>query len=292
MYLTDFMGTPVPNDPKPNISLDFLSLDHGTTKNGVDLGQDPADPAAFVTSGLDLSMNGWWQITTTIERIGTERASAPFYVLLPDPNTSGFDAVPDPDTDPVAEAVFERGLASMTSWSSVRWTESLGTGADVLVVARFAVTDGGGTGPVAFDQEVLFSGGFEPYGDQSIPPEPTMNSRRSISVGDQGWLRTADGAWLEEPPSRFSLPSEWGPIYRGSKNFELGTSQVINGEEAQAITFHSPDRPDQSEAWYTWWVGKGSGNVLQVAMIARGHYMVWQYTDINADIRIDPPVRH
>ncbi|MDQ3541489.1 MAG: copper resistance protein CopC [Chloroflexota bacterium] len=290
VYLTDAMGTPLPNDPKPNISLDFLSLDHGTTRTGVDLGQDPADPAAFTTSGLDLSMEGWWQITASIERIGSERASAPFYVLLPDPNTTGLDDRPDPDTEPDAEAVFQRGVASMTSWNSVRWTESLGSGADVLVVARFAITDGKGNGPAAYDQETLYSGGFEPYADGSMPPEPTMNSRRSITVGDRGWLRTTSGKWLEEPPGRFAVPSEWGSIYSGSTNIRLGTSQVINGEDAQIITFHSPDRPDQSEAWFAWWVGKESGNVLQVTMIARNHYMVWQYVDINGDIRIEPPV--
>lgn len=290
VYLTDAMGAPKPNDPKPNISLDFLSLNHGTTRNGVDLGQDPADPAVFTTSGLDLSMEGWWQITATIERIGSERASAPFYVLLPDPNTTGLDDRPDPDTEPDAEAVFQRGVASMTSWNSVRWTESLGSGADVLVVARFAITDGKGSGPAAYDQETLYAGGFEPYVDGSMPPAPTMNSRRSITVGDRGWLRTATGDWLEEPPGRFDVPSEWGSIYSGSTNIRLGTSQVINGEDAQIITFHSPDRPDQSEAWFAWWVGKESGNVLQVTMIARNHYMVWQYVDINGDIRIEPPV--
>lgn len=290
VYLTDAMGAPLASEPKPNISLDFLSLDHGTSRNGVDLGQDAADPTVFATSGLDLSMEGWWRITATIERIGSERASAPFYVLLPDPNTTGFDDRPAPATEPDAEAVFQHGLASMTSWHSVRWTESLGSGADVLVVARFAITDGGGTGPTAYDQETLYAGGFEPYADGSAPPAPEMNSRRSITVGDRGWLRTTTGQWLEEPPGRFDVPSEWGSIYSDSTNIRLGTSQAVNGEDAQIVTFYSPDRPDQSEAWFAWWVGKESGNVLQVAMIARQHYMVWQYTDFNADLRIEPPV--
>lgn len=290
VYLTDAMGAPIPADPKPNISLDFLSLDHGTSRNGVDLVQDQADPTLYTTAGLDLSMNGWWRVRATIDRIGAERARAPFYILLPDPNTSGFDAPPDPDTEPEAEATFQRGLSAMTSWESVRWTESLGSGEDVLVIARFAITDGKGGGPPAFDQEILYSGSFAPGADGSAPPEPTTNSRRSVSIGNRGWLRTSGGEWLEEPSRRFALPSNWGSIYRGAANIRLGTSQVINGEDAQIITFYSPGRSDQSEAWFGWWVGKDSGNVLQVAMIARSHYMVWQYVDINADIRIDPPV--
>jgi copper transport protein len=287
--LTDTMGRPLPNDPKPSISLDFLSLDHGTTKNGVDLVQDPSDPTVFTTSGLDLSMEGWWQVTATVERIGATPASAPFYVLLPDPNTSGFDGPSDPESDPDAEAVFRRGLDNLTSWRSVRWTESLGSGDDVLVVARFAITDGREVGPPAYEQQVLYSGGFAPRADGSEPEAPTTNSRHSISVGDRGWLRTSGGEWLEQPPSRFSLPSQWGSVYSGGTDIQLGTSQVINGEDAQIITFYSPGRSDQSEAWFTWWVGKDSGNVLQVAMIARQHYMVWQYVDINSDIRINPP---
>ncbi|HEV2067003.1 MAG TPA: CopD family protein, partial [Thermomicrobiales bacterium] len=290
IYLTDAMGGAIAANPKPSISLDLLSLDHGTSRNGVDLVQDPADPTLYTTSGLDLSMNGWWQVTAAIDRIGAERATAPFYILLPDPNTSGMDAPPDPPTEPEAEAVFQRGLSAMTSWNSVRWTESLGSGEDVLVIARFAITDGKGAGPPAFDQETLYSGSFAPGADGSAPAVPTTNSRRSVSIGDRGWLRTSDGAWLEEPSRRFSVPSEWGSIYRGATNIRLGTTQVVNGEEAQIITFRSPDRPDQSEAWFAWWVGKDSGDVLQVAMIARSHYMVWQYVDINADIRIDPPV--
>jgi copper transport protein len=287
--LTDTMGRPVPNDPKPSISLDFLSLDHGTTKNGVDLVQDPGDPTVFATSGLDLSMEGWWQVTATVERIGAKPASAPFYVLLPDPNTSGFDAPSDPDSDPDAEAVFRRGLGNLTSWHSVRWTESLGSGDDVLVVARFAITDGRGVGPPAYEQEVLYSGGFAPRADGSAPEAPTTNARHSISVGDRGWLRTSGGEWLEQPPSRFSLPSTWDSVYSGGTDIQLGTSQVINGEDAQIVTFYSPGRSDQSEAWFAWWVGKDSGNVLQVAMIARQHYMVWQYVDINGDVQIAPP---
>lgn len=287
--LTDAMGQPVPNDPKPNVSLDFLSLDHGPARSGVDLGQDPADPAIFTTSGLDLSMNGWWQITASIERIGAERMGASFYVVLPDPNTSGFDAPPAPDTGDDAQAVFQRGLAAMTSWRSVRWTEYLGSGEDVLVVGQFAVTDGAGTGPRAYEQVAVYSAAFAPRPDGSVPDPPEMDARRSISIGDRGWLRTTGGDWLEEGPRRFEVPSEWESIYRDGTNIRLGTSQVINGEDAQIVTFHSPDRPDQSEAWFAWWVGKESGNVLQVTMIARQHYMVWQYVDIDADLGIRPP---
>jgi hypothetical protein len=173
----------------------------------------------------------------------------------------------------------------------VRWVEYLGSGDDVLVLAEFAVVDGGGREPNAYEVNLRYSGGFAPFPNGDPPRPPTFDTRRSITVGERSWLSTGENdQWLEQPPGRFGLPSQWGQIYEGSQNFQLGTTQTINGEKAQIITFYSPGRVGQSEAWYAWWIGVETGNVLQVTMIANQHYMMWQYTDPNGDVSIAAPV--
>ena len=288
--LTDWNGAVVEDVAAPDVTLDLLSLDHGVSKTGVALEPDGRVPATWSTSGLDLSLQGWWQVTANVSREGQEAAAA-FFVLLPDPNTNGFASGPKPTASGEAEALFRQALATMTSWRSVRWIEYLGSGDDVLVLAEFAVVDGGGREPNAYEVNLRYSGGFAPFPNGDPPRPPTFDTRRSITVGERSWLSTGENdQWLEQPPGRFDLPSQWGQIYAGSQNFRLGTTQTINGEEAQIITFYSPRRVGQSEAWYAWWIGVETGNVLQVTMIANQHYMMWQYTDPNGDVSIAAPV--
>lgn len=287
--VTDWNGTPIPTDPAPRVTLTFTSLDHGTSNPGVALDPVPDAPATFTTTGLNLSLEGWWDITASISRSGQQNASAHFYVLLPDPNTQGFDAPPSPESDPEAEALFNEAYARMLSWRSVRWSEHIGSGSDVLVIGNFAVIDGGDTAPNAYTLDVVYSGSFAPTSSGAAPPPPTFDTRSSVTIGEQGWLRTTGGEWLEEPPTRFSTPAEWDNMYAGSTNFRLGTTQDVNGIEAQVITFYLPEQVSQSEAWFTWWIDPSTGDVLQIAMIARLHYMTWTYSDIDKPFTIDPP---
>lgn len=288
--LTDWNGAVVPVEPAPRVALDFMSLDHDVSKPGVAL--QPADlpRASWKTSGLDLSLEGWWQVTARINQEGMEDAAASFFLLLPDPNTNGFDAGPKPGSSAEAEALFRQGLATMTSWRSARWTEFLGTGDDVLVIAQLGVVDGGGQRPNAYEVSLRYSGGFAPPANDEPPRPPTFDTRHSITVGEQSWLSTTDGQWLEQPPGRFDVPAQWGRIYEAGQNFRLGGMQTIGGEDARIVSFYSPAKTGQSEAWFAWWIGANTGNVLQITMIAQQHYMMWQYTDINGDLSIDPPV--
>jgi copper transport protein len=287
--ITDWDGVPVPTDPAPRVTLTFTSLDHGTSNPGVALEPLPDDPATFATTGLNLSLEGWWEITARVSRSGQQNATADFYVLLPDPNTQGPDAPPSPDSDPEAEALFDMAYARMLSWQSVRWSEYIGSGSDVLVIGDFAVIEGGDSAPDAYSLDVIYSGSFAPTSSGAAPPPPTFNNRSSITIGDQGWLRTTNGEWLEEPPTNFSTPAEWDTMYLGATNFRLGLTQEIDGVETQVITFYLPEQASQSEAWFTWWIDPSSGDVLQVAMIARLHYMTWTYTDIDEPFTIDAP---
>ncbi|MBA2529460.1 MAG: hypothetical protein H0V19_05770, partial [Euzebyales bacterium] len=64
----------------------------------------------------------------------------------------------------------------------------------------------------------------------------------------------------------------------------------INGEPAQVVTFYSPATQRQSEAWFAWWVGTETGTVYRIAMVARLHYMVEEFRDLNTPFEITPPV--
>ncbi len=288
--LTDWDGIPVPANPLPSIALNFTSLDHGTVNAGVSLQPDAQDPAIYRTTGLSLSLDGWWQIDARINLAGQPAQEATFYALLPDPNTQGVDAAPKPASEPDAEALYDTAYAQMLEWERVRWTESLGSGNDVLVRADFAVVDGSDEASDAYSLDVRYSGGFAPNASGEPPTAPAYESRRSITVGDQAWLQATDGAWLEEPPTRFSTPAEWDDTYAGAENFRLGILQELDGVEYQVVTFYLPDKPTQAEAWIAWWINTSTGDVERVAMIARQHYMSWQYTDIGGDFTIDAPV--
>ena len=287
LKLSTWTGEPLPADPAPRVTLSFTSLDHGTHEGGVTLGESDD---GWVTSGLKLSLEGWWQITATVQRAGQQNVSADFTLLLPDPNTQGFDAPHNPESDPEAEALFEGTLAQMTSWTSVRWTELIGSGLDVLVIGDFAVVEPGDGAPNAYTMDLLFSGTFAPTASGAAPPAPTFDGRSSVVIGDEGWLNTGGGQWLEEPPIRFIPPSGWDETYAGATSFQLGAPQTIDGVEYQILMFHLPEQPTTAEAWFVWWIDTESGDLVRINMISRMHYMTWLYRDINEPIEIEAPV--
>jgi copper transport protein len=289
VWLTDIYGKQVPNDPPARLAVDFVSLNHGTTN--ADASLEPIDLAAsrYSASGLDLSLDGWWQITAKFERDGQATSSANFYLLLPDPNIHGFDAPPAPDNDQAAQAVLDRGIATMEAMDRFRWSESINTGADTMVVANLAQIRATDQDPMSYEQILSYSGSFTPRFDGSAPPPPTIDSYHSVTIGDRSWLVQADGTWLEQPPNRYGPISEWGSIYHLANHVEPGGTSEIAGEPVQIITFHTPAEPGQSEAWFAWWVGAETGRVYQLTMVAASHYMVWHYTDFNGDWQIGPP---
>ena len=287
--LTDGDGVELAEASVLRFALDFTSLEHGTVNPGVSLQRSGGGSNVFQTAGLDLSLEGWWQIDARFTLTGENEQVATFYSLLPDPNTQGSDAAPKSPSDPDAEALFETAYGQMLGWDRVRWTERLGSGNDALVVASFAVVDGGEDEPDAHTLNLEYSGGFGATVSGIPPQPPTYDSRASITIGDKGWLETGSGVWLDQPPSSFSTPSEWDTIYSGSEHHRMGAIQVIDGVEHQVVAFYLPTQQGRSEAWVVWWIETSSGNVHQVAMIARLHYMVWNYTDIDGDFTIEPP---
>lgn len=282
-------GESLPTDPEIRFALEFKSLDHGTVSYDQNLPLLDAATATYGTTGLRFSLDGWWGLTVTIRRQGFVDSTAQTFLLLPDPNTQGFDAPPAPETSDDAQAVFDRGLNSMTSWTSVRLTERIATGTGAVVLFERAITTGSNGDLPAQEVIGIYSGAFGGTATGEPPAPPSLRFTHTVTIGERGWQRTPEGDWLETPPGRAQPPSEWGSIYSGAEHIRLGATDELNGETVQIISFHTPDRIGQSEAWFTWWVGQDSGTVHRVTMVANQHYMVTDYGAINEPFTIEGP---
>jgi copper transport protein len=263
------------------------SLSHGTKGTGIVLPETSA-PATFASESMDLSLDGWWRLTVRINRAGQQGTTAAFYLLLPDPNVHGFDAPPEPTNDPAAQQVFQRGMTTMAALTSMRREESINSGLDAFVLADYAWVVGQNGAPNAFSALTAFSGSFVDRADGSPPAPPTVDSYRTVTVGDRSW-RQIDNEWVDIPTVQYQPPAEWGSTFAGAEHFQMGTTEVIDGEECQIIFFHTPETSSQAEAWFGWWVGKDTGFVRRLAMVANVHYMTWENTDFNEPITITPP---
>ena len=83
----------------------------------------------FRIDGLNLSLDGWWEIEVVVRGTQAAEIRRTFMLLLGDPNIYGADAVRLPETDPNAERVFNRGLTSIRDLHSIRYTQRLATAA-------------------------------------------------------------------------------------------------------------------------------------------------------------------
>jgi copper transport protein len=289
VWLTDLQGNIPPADPMPGVTLDFTSLDHGTVNENTSLNPIDAATLRYGADGLNLSLDGWWQIDATVSRDGGGTTSSSFFLLLPDPNVHGSSSPPTPDDDPAAREVFDRAIATMESQQKFRWSESINTGDDTMVLVNFGQIAASGDQPMAVEQTISYSASFVPRCDGSLPAPPTQDSYHSIRIGDESWLVQPDGSALTQPAGRFADIGEWGNIYEQAEHLRLGGTTELGGEQVQLVSFHTPDQPGQSEAWFVWWVGVDTGRVHLLAMVASSHYMVWEYSDFNGAFTIEPP---
>lgn len=290
LRLTDLDGAPLPADPQPRVTAELSSLDHAVSRPETVL--KPLDLATrtYGITGLSLTIDGWWRIRATVRRPFMDDLVANFYVLVPDPNVNGFDAPPTPSSDPEAEALLNSALTTMGAWVSVRWWQALSGGNDSLVIGEYAVTTTAANGePNAFMARPLFAGAFEPR----TAGVPAASTRRggdtTITIGDRGWSVDATGTITEQGPAHYLPIDQYPATYQGADHVRLGGVEQIDGEEARIVTFHTPGRPDQSEAWFVFWIGDDTNNVLRLAMVARNHYMVTEYVGTNEDFVIEVP---
>ncbi|MBW3631546.1 MAG: copper resistance protein CopC [Chloroflexi bacterium] len=276
--LTDGSGGAIALDPSPEVAVTWtpLSTDAGGVDPAVETTVLQSAPAgALFTGAVMVPTAGWWQADVIVTPPGGIASRARFWLVLPDPNVTGQGI--DPADDPEARALYERGLESITSLRSVRYTQRLGDGGGSLYRSQTAVSAAEGERPAT-------------YADTIIDPAGNVIAQQTI-IGDRRWI--LDGQdWVEAEPIPFLTPAAWGEAYADATGFQLGPREEVNGELSQIVTFWQPPRtsPSRAPAWFAWWIGLASGEVRREAMVSTRHYMVYEYSDFDASLDITPPV--
>jgi copper transport protein len=265
----DLDGNPVPNEEIQRVIVDFSSLTNQTSQP--DMEAVPGEDGVWQVTGSQLSIADWWRIMVHVRRAGVNDAITEFFMILPDPNVTGFPDAIDGDDDPAARAVFDQGLTSLTSLHRVTYSQQVASGSDGQVVLALArVNDGfDGSTPAA-----------------SISTEQTT----SITIGTTRWLsQTSSDRWGATRSNPPIPPFEWGEEYVAATGFRLGGIEEVNGEPAQIVTFYSP-QTNLAPAYYAWWVSVETGELLKIAMVSRVHYMTQVFADFDGNVVIEPPV--
>jgi copper transport protein len=254
--------------PVQRVKLDLISLDHDAELRDVELSQDPVT-GDFVSNGVQLTLNGWWEIDVLVRRAGLEDEIVPFFVLVPDPNINGFDAPKFDGSSDQAQTLFQNALQTEMALTSVRYTERLASGLGGVAVSERTVSSGAdGSTPVSLQ---------------------TTSSIELLTVGDQTWQRTPGEDWFERTYIPVFPPSEWGSTYDGATDFQMGRRVLVNDKPAQVVTFYVPESDSQIAAWYAWWIDEETGHLVNEAMVSRLHYMRWRFFDFDQPVDIQPP---
>lgn len=254
--------------PVERVRLDLISLDYEAEFRNVELEQDPAT-GAFVSTGVQLTLNGWWEVDVLVRRAGLEDVVVPFFFLIPDPNINGFDAPKADASSEEAKTLFDQTLALQSSATSLRYTERLASG----------------LGGVAVSERMLFAGSA----DQPAASFQTTSTIQLLTIGDRTWQRTPGGAWVERTYLPVYPPSEWISTYDGATDFHWGRRVMIGDQPAQVITFYVPENDAQIAAWYAWFIDEATGHLVNEAMVSRLHYMRWRFFDFDQPMSFPDP---
>jgi hypothetical protein len=266
-------ATPVPTSAPParitSLTARPLSGEQAAPET-LALQPDPETEGAFLAS-FPLDQAGWWRFSVEVD--GAEQA-AEFYLLIPDPNLNGPNAVPRGEPSPEGEALYRRGIEALTSLRDVRFTQWIADGRGNASVSEHGVTTGDGSTPPGFTYRAV--GGME-----------------AIIIGSTRWIRLpGDLGWEEQEGATVVLPSEWDEEYFGATGFTIVGEEIIDGERCQILAFVVPELSEprrQTVAWYLWWVGEETGHVRKEAMVSRLHYMRNNFSDFDVPIVLTPP---
>lgn len=261
-------GTPAPIEPPALVRLRFVSLEQPITSAPVEA--RPAADGSFVAKGVVLGIEGWWRVEVTLRWLGQPDIVVPYYILLPDPNLHGMDAVREWPSDSGAAAVYARGSAAVAALHRVRYQQLTSDGNGLGVVMLHEVNDGTDGSPPGY--RLLIPGRSE-----------------SIVLGERGWTWRAGEGWTTFDAFPMIPPSRWGEEYAGATGFRLGRVEEVDGEPCQIVTFVVPATATRAVAWYAWWVGVETGQVRRDVMVSRLHYMVSDFFDFDAPIALRPP---
>lgn len=271
-WLVTRAGTPIASaDPAPRITeITAQHLVPGSTQESLPL-RPAASPDGTVATSSPFDGGGWWHLRVTVDGADTP---ADYYVILPDPNINGPGAIPKRDTSPDAEAVYARGMASMTSLQDVQFTQWMADGQGNGAISYHAVHAGGDGTPGGFIFKA--AGGME-----------------AIIIDSTRWVKLpGELGWAEQEGALSVPPSEWGEEYQGATGFTLIGEETIDGERTQLVAFTVPEVTEprrQIAAWYIWWVGVDSGEIRREAMVSRLHYMLNEFYGINEPFSLEPP---
>ncbi|MGI9253841.1 MAG: copper resistance CopC family protein, partial [Thermomicrobiales bacterium] len=251
----------------PMLELTFSPLDHPEAPTTATLEPDPNGGFAF---GLaDISHAGWWHASLTIVPPTGDPTAVSWWFVQPDPNVTG--AGPQPSSNPEAQAVFTRGLDTLKTLNSVRYTQRLTDGNGSLYQSINEAT-----GPVD----------GRPAAYRELAPD---QNTQQVVVGDTQWTSLNSQPWEERAAGSLYLPSQWWEVYQPATGFQFGQSETVDSEPCQVVTFYLPRSPRTAPAWYAWWVGMDTGRIRRETMVSQRHYMVYTFADFNGDIRIDAP---
>jgi copper transport protein len=254
--------------PVQRVRVDLISLNHEAELRDLELTQDPVT-GDFVSNGVNLTLNGWWEIDVLVRRAGMDDVVVPFFALIPDPNINGFDAPHFDGTSEEAEALFQQTLQNETGLSSVHYTERLASGLGGVAVSERIVSNGADGNPPTSLQKT--------------------SSIELLTIGDTTWQRVPGGEWIERTYIPIYPPSEWGSTYDGATDFQMGRRVMVGDKPAQVITFYVPESDSQIAAWYAWWIDEETGELVNEAMVSRLHYMRWRFFDFDQPVDIPVP---
>ena len=270
--LTDADGAPLAAAEAPEVEVVWMPLDGmAPPADAVTLA---ADPAGAVFTGAANFVAGWQQADVVLTPRGGIASRARFWLVAPDPNVTGEG--PTAVDNAEAEALYDRGLASLTALRSVRYSQRVGDGSGTVARTEVSVSAAEGERPAAFAETVLDANGEA--------------ASRQTMVGARRWTEE-DGAWAAAEPVPFLVPAAWGAGYAGAAGFGLGPREAVDGELSQVVTFRTPASGDSGRepAWYAWWVGLASGQVRREVMVSTREYVATEFRDFNVDFDIQPP---
>lgn len=289
IILTDLEGQPLPQAAQiTDAVLTIQPLAPDAQPMTPPLTRDGAVEASWSAGEVDLPGQGWYELVVRLETSTSVMGEAMMYVLLPDPSVYGTDALELAESDPEAQALYDRALERYAGWDAVRWRESLGSGADVLVVTDFTLTNRPGELP-AFRTESRYTGAFRERPDGTSPADPSFDFAGSITIADTAWRRRDGSGWEEMPTRGVSTQEERAEVFSGATDIQSAGTDQINGREVKVITFYLPPKGGQSEAWFAWWIDADTGDLVRLAMVTYMHFMIWDFFDINGSYTIAPP---
>jgi len=267
VWLSTAAGVTAVAAERPDVALELRSLSGDAPPLLATMLPGESGPFAVATASLPAS--GWWQATVTVTPATGAAATADFFLLAPDPNVAGHG--PRPTSAAGAEAVFDRGLATMTSLRQVQFTIALGSGGGTFASSEITINDGS-------------DGSTRGYRERATGYE-------TVIVGDQQWVRFNNENWSERQAGYMYVPAEWGATYERATGFSLGPIVELGGEPSQVVTFWLPrqEQPRQEPAWFAWWVGTETGQVHRETMISNRHYMVYDFAGFDQPVDIAPP---